>query len=124
MEERMPPKKAPAAKQEDQADRITALLEQVGNLAAALDNAEARLKEMGIATPVTGLYSYRYFLGRTTEEVARADRFNLEVSCIMVGLDRAGFEGLLEIARLLKEHCRVYDIPARWGQNELVMLLP
>ncbi len=71
-----------------------------------------------------GDFSYRYFLGRITEEVSRADRFNLEVSCLMISLDQAGFEGLLEMARLLKEQCRQYDIPARWGQNELVMLLP
>jgi diguanylate cyclase (GGDEF)-like protein len=25
---------------------------------------------------------------------------------------------------MLKESCRMYDIPARWGQNELVMLMP
>jgi diguanylate cyclase (GGDEF)-like protein len=120
----MPSKKAAPPPPEGQDARIAKLIEQVGNLAAALDNAEARLKEMGIADPVTGLYSYRYFLGRTSEEVARADRFNLEVSCIMVGLDKASFEGLLEIAGMLKEHCRIYDIPARWGQHELVMLLP
>lgn len=118
------PANQPATPAGEQDARIAQLVEQVRNLAAALDNAEARLKEMGIADPVTGLYSYRYFLGRTAEEVARADRFNLEVSCIMVGLDRATFEGLLELARMLKEHCRIYDIPARWGQNELVMLLP
>jgi diguanylate cyclase (GGDEF)-like protein len=96
----------------------------VEHLAAALVNAETRLKEMGIADPTTGLYSYRYFLGRAAEEVARADRFNLEVSCLMIGLDRAGLEGMLEVARMIKDQCRVYDIPARWGQNELVMLLP
>ena len=105
-------------------DRVGQLIAQVEALAAALDAAELRLKEMGIADPMTGLYSYRYFLGRTGEEVARADRFNLEISCMMVAMDRPGFEGLLEVAKLLKEQCRVYDIPARWGQNELVMLLP
>ena len=125
----MPSKKAPAPQAapqapDAQAQQIATLVEQVANLAAALDNAESRLKEMGIADPTTGLYSYRYFLGRITEEVARADRFNLEIACIMVGLDRPDFEGLLEVARLLKEHSRVYDIPARWGQHELIALLP
>lgn len=103
---------------------VAKLREQVEQLSLQLANAESRLKEMGIADPITGLYSYRYFLGRVTEEVARADRFNLDVSCLMLRLDQPGFEGLLEIARRLKEKCRQYDIPARWGQNELVMLLP
>jgi diguanylate cyclase (GGDEF)-like protein len=126
-----PAKTAPAAKTKkvaatplDTDARVAQLAQQVQHLAAALENAETRLKEMGIADSMTGLYSYRYFLGRVAEEVARADRFNLEVSCLMVGLDRASFEGLLELAKMLKEQCRVYDIPARWGQNELVMLLP
>ncbi|MDB5095866.1 MAG: diguanylate cyclase [Cyanobacteria bacterium RYN_339] len=117
-------KKAAAQQPVDQEARIAQLAQQVEHLAAALENAETRLKEMGIADATTGLYSYRYFLGRAAEEVARADRFSLEVSCLMIGLDRAGLEGMLEVARMLKEQCRVYDIPARWGQNELVMLLP
>lgn len=118
----MPTKKAKP--ENDQEARIAQLAQQVEHLAAALVNAETRLKEMGIADPTTGLYSYRYFLGRAAEEVARADRFNLDVSCLMIGLDRAGLEGMLEVAKMLKDQCRVYDIPARWGQNELVMLLP
>lgn len=105
-------------------DEVTRLRTQVEQLQNALQDAEVRLKEMGIADPITGLYSYRYFQGRITEEVARADRFNLEVSCLMLSLDKPGFEGLLEVSRMLKESCRTYDIPARWGQNELVMLMP
>lgn len=107
-----------------QAAEVAKLLATVEQLKKQLGNAETRLREMGIADPVTGLFSYRYLLGRITEEVARADRFSLEVSCLMISLDQPGFEGLLEIAKFLKDQCRMYDIPARWGQNELVMLLP
>ena len=106
---------------EEENARLRAQVELLQN---QVQHAEVRLKEMGIADPITGLYSYRYFLGRITEEVARADRFNLEVSCLLLSLDQPGFEGLLEVASMLKESCRTYDIPARWGQNELVMLLP
>jgi len=107
-----------------QAAEVAQLIAQVEALKKQLTNAEVRLREMGIADPMTGLYGYRYFLGRITEEVNRADRFNLEVSCLMVKIDQESFEGLLEIARIAKEECRMYDIPARWGQNELVILLP
>lgn len=107
-----------------QAAEVAKLLATVEQLKKQLTNAEVRLREMGIADPMTGLFSYRYFLGRITEEVARADRFNLEVSCLMISVDQPHFEGLLEIAKFLKDQCRMYDIPARWGQNELVMLLP
>ncbi|MEB3220527.1 MAG: GGDEF domain-containing protein [Candidatus Sericytochromatia bacterium] len=103
---------------------LDALVATVGQLSEQLAQAEARLREMGIADATTGLFSYRYFLGRMAEEVARADRFNLEVSCLMFGLDQPSFEGLLEVAGRLREACRQYDIPARWGKHELVMLLP
>lgn len=103
---------------------IAQLKQQVVDLTEQLTSAELRLREMGIADPLTGLYSYRYFLGRITEEVSRADRFGLEVSCLLLAIDQPNFEALLEVSRMLKESCRTYDIPARWGQNELVMLLP
>lgn len=107
-----------------QAAEVAKLLATVEQLKKQLTNAEVRLREMGIADPMTGLFSYRYLVGRITEEVARADRFNLEVSCLMISVDQTDFEGLLEVATFLKEQCRMYDIPARWGQHELVMLLP
>ena len=103
---------------------IQKLRGQMETLAGQLAAAEARLREMGIADPITGLFSYRYFLGRITEEVARADRFGLEISCLFVALDTPSFEGLLEVARSMRDACRQYDIPARWGQHELAMLLP
>lgn len=101
-----------------------ALREQVATLTAQLANAELRLQEMGIADAITGLFSYRYFLGRIAEEVVRADRFSLDVSCLLIGVDNPSFEGLLEVSRMLKESSRQYDITARWSQNELAMLLP
>lgn len=97
---------------------------QVADLTVQLANTERRLQEMGIADAITGLFSYRYFVGRMAEEVVRADRFNLEVSCLLVGLDTPSFEGLLEVSRMLKDSSRQYDITARWSQNELAMLLP
>lgn len=107
-----------------QAAQLARLAEQVERLSAQLTQAEARLKDMGIHDLRTGLYSYRYLLGRAGEESARADRFGLEVSCLMIALDKPGFEGLLELARIIKEECRLYDVPARWGRHQLVMLLP
>jgi diguanylate cyclase (GGDEF)-like protein len=103
---------------------LEALKAENAELKSQLQNAEVRLREMGISDPITGLYSYRYLLGRLTEEVSRADRFKEKVSCIMIGLDKNSFEGLLQVSKLLKDSSRQYDIPARWSQNELVMLLP
>lgn len=110
--------------QETPTGELAQLQAQVEQLKSQLENAEIRLREMGIADPITGLFSYRYFLGRIIEEVARADRFQLEVGCVMIGLDTPSFEGILEVSKMLKDTCRTYDIPARWGQNELAILMP
>jgi diguanylate cyclase (GGDEF)-like protein len=103
---------------------VETLTSTVRQLSAQLEAAEKRLQESGITDAATELFSYRYILGRISEEVARADRFNLDVSCLMLTLDKPSAEGLLAVATRLKEACRQYDVPARWGQHELLMLLP
>jgi two-component system, cell cycle response regulator len=103
---------------------VEALTATVRQLSAQLEATEKRLQESGITDAATELFSFRYILGRISEEVARADRFNLEVSCLMLTLDHPSAEGLLAVAARLKEACRQYDVPARWGQHELLMLLP
>ncbi|MEB3196556.1 MAG: GGDEF domain-containing protein [Candidatus Sericytochromatia bacterium] len=100
------------------------LLETVQRLTRQLETAETRLREVGMRDPDSDLFSYRYFLGRLSEEVARADRFGTELSCLMIALDQPEPSGLAEVAQQLKDACRQYDVPARWGRHELVMLLP
>ncbi len=110
--------------QDDQAAEMAQLVATVEQLKTQVANAEMRLQEMGIADSVTGLFSQQYFWGRASEEIVRADRFQSELSCLVVGLDQPSFEALIELAHLFKDSSRQYDIPARWGKNDLVMLLP
>lgn len=110
--------------QDNQAAEMAQLVAAVEQLKTQVANAEMRLQEMGIADSLTGLFSQQYFWGRATEEIVRADRYNLELSCLVLGPDQPSFEALLELARMFKDSSRQYDIPARWGQHDLVMLLP
>ncbi|MDO8746432.1 MAG: GGDEF domain-containing protein, partial [Thermodesulfovibrionales bacterium] len=84
---------------------------------------------------LTGLYNARYFYTRIDEEVSRAQRYNLHLSCLMIDIDNfkeindkhghsVGDIVLTEFAQLLKKHTRKSDVLTRYGGEEFVMLLP
>jgi len=86
---------------------------------------------------LTGLYNYRFFINRLTEEMTRAERFDRPLSLILVDLDHfkqfndtyGHLEGdylLQEIAELLRGAVRHEkgDIAARHGGEEFALILP
>src|SRR5207249_4055598 len=91
--------------------------------------AEARVD------PKTGLFNARYFAGALVEELARAARFERPLSLIMADLDLlrdinnsyghlAGDAVLKGIAEVFRGQLRHYDVPARFGGEEVALLLP
>jgi diguanylate cyclase (GGDEF)-like protein/putative nucleotidyltransferase with HDIG domain len=83
----------------------------------------------------TGLFNHHYFMQHLTKELDRANRFDRPVSVIMLDLDLlrninntyghlAGDEVLIEIARILKQSVREYDVVARFGGEEFSIMLP
>jgi diguanylate cyclase (GGDEF)-like protein len=84
---------------------------------------------------LTGLYTHRYFQEALTKEIARAQRNGYPVSLMMIDIDHfkqyndsyghpQGDVALKAIADVLKRSIRSYDLAARYGGEEMVLVLP
>jgi diguanylate cyclase (GGDEF)-like protein len=100
-----------------------------------MEDEKTRLEKLAITDYLTGVYNIRYFYHRIKEEFSRSQRYKLNLSCLMLDIDR--FKGindkyghrigdliLREFAQLLKDHTRRSDVLARYGGEEFIMLLP
>jgi diguanylate cyclase (GGDEF)-like protein len=111
-----------------------------GFLLLLIENSIYREKTASFADRVnldglTGLYNHRYFQECFSNELLRAQRFDYPVSLLMLDVDHfkdyndryghpKGDRVLKEIARILKKSIRAYDTPARYGGEEMVVILP
>ena len=102
-----------------------------------LENAvnRARLLRAGITDFLTGWHNRRYLQQRLKEELARAQRRGGTISCLMIDIDRfksindgyghlAGDNALKEVAHRIEAQIRSMDTAARFGGDELAILLP
>ena len=120
-------------------DELAELLQIVANQAsAALANARlyARLAEQAITDGLTGLYNHRYFYERLEQECARACRYGLPLSLLMIDIDDfKGFNDLFghvlgddvlrQVGGILRDGTRSgIDLPARYGGEEFAVILP
>ena len=105
---------------------------------AALANARLyrKVQEQAITDGLTGLYNHRYFYERLAQEFARAQRYGLPLSLLMLDIDDfklfndthghpAGDLVLAEVGRLLTTQLRRdVDVAARYGGEEFAVILP
>jgi two-component system, cell cycle response regulator len=116
----------------------TDFLAHLGAVAAVcLENAvnRARLLRAGITDFLTGWHNRRYLQQRLKEELARAQRRGATIACLMIDIDEfkgindgyghlAGDKALKEIASRVEEQIRSMDTAARFGGDELAIILP
>jgi diguanylate cyclase (GGDEF)-like protein/PAS domain S-box-containing protein len=97
---------------------------------------EKKLEALATTDSLTGLANRRHFDERLREEWSRAKREGVPLSVLMIDVDnfkrfndyyghQAGDDALRALARiLLSGALRPADLPARFGGEEFVMLLP
>src|SRR5260221_11246051 len=116
----------------------TDFLAHLGAVAAVcIENSvnRARLLRAGITDLLTGWHNRRYLQERLKEDLARAQPLRGTIACLMIAIDRfksindgyghlAGDNALKEIAQRVETQIRTMDTAARFGGDELAILLP
>jgi diguanylate cyclase (GGDEF)-like protein len=110
------------------------LLESLAlQIAAALQNAH--LYELAMVDGLTGLFMRRYFDARIEEEIERSKRYGSVFSVVMMDVDDfksfndahghlIGDRVLRGIANVVKSQMRGVDTAARYGGEEIAVILP
>jgi diguanylate cyclase (GGDEF)-like protein len=103
----------------------------------AVDNVllHEEAQRLSITDGLTGLWNYRYFTMTVGKEIERAARFSRPMALLMLDLDhfkgvndsfghQRGDDVLVELAARLRSEVRDVDTVARYGGEEIVIVLP
>ena len=96
---------------------------------------EAALEHLATTDALTNLHNRRHFFELAEQELARAKRYQLHFSLLMIDLDNFksandklghlyGDRVLQVVAKCIGQNSRDVDIPGRYGGDEFVILLP
>jgi len=94
-----------------------------------------QLRELASREPLTGLFNRRHFNEMLERRFAEAQRYETDLSCLMIDLDgfkivndefghHVGDEVLQITANMITAQLRSSDVPARYGGDEFIALLP
>lgn len=103
----------------------------------AVDNVllHEEAQRLSITDGLTGLWNYRYFTMTVAKEIERAARFHRPLALLMLDLDhfkavndsfghQRGDAVLVELAARIRGEVRDVDTVARYGGEEIVIVLP
>lgn len=127
------------ARRESQARSTSALLEnrvqQLERRNSEILNSVSLSADASLRDPLTGLYNRGFVLEKLEEEISRAWRSGSPVSLLMIDVDQmqrinaahgtgAADQVLRAIGGVLRTSCRLYDVPARFHDEQFCLLLP
>ncbi len=111
------------------------LAKKLSGLKTAFMRQKKKLSDLAFRDRLTELYNRRYFDDKFLEEWERARRYDRHLSLIMIDIDhfkkvndtyghQKGDEVLATVALILQRSTRQNDIVARYGGEEIVVILP
>ena len=108
-----------------------------GQAAVSIENVDLHetISRQAITDELTGLYNLRHFHDTLDTELERSRRFNTNVGLVMLDIDdfkqvndtyghQQGDLVLIEVGRVLRNLSRDIDEPARYGGEEMAVVLP
>lgn len=118
--------------------RLRAFEDRIGRLESEnldLLMQNRALSEISARDTLTGLYNRWYVMEKIDSEMNRALRHGAPMSVLMLDLDHfknvndsfghsVGDQVLKNVGQVLRESCRVYDVPGRYGGEEFCIVLP
>jgi len=104
------------------------------NRTAELKRAKDNLEQLSITDGLSGLYNYRYLMHSIESELRRATRYNRTLALLLMDIDYfknlndtyghlCGDHVIKTVGKLLKSNVRVTDVVARYGGDELAVML-
>lgn len=124
-----------AAEQDARIDELEGRIAQLQNENAHLLMQNRVLSEISARDTLTGLYNRWYVMEKIDSEMNRSIRSGSPVSVLMLDIDHfknindsfghtAGDSVLRTFGQVLRDSCRVYDVPGRYGGEEFCIVLP
>ncbi|MBI4838449.1 MAG: diguanylate cyclase [Nitrospirae bacterium] len=116
-------------------DELGHLAKTFNAMAEQIERHEKILEDLSIHDGLTELFNKREFTRRIIDEIARSKRYKSVFSLIMIDIDhfkavndtyghQAGDEVLKAISAILKRGIRTVDFAARYGGEEIAVILP
>jgi diguanylate cyclase (GGDEF)-like protein len=108
-----------------------------GQATLSIENVDLHetVQQQAVTDELTGLFNVRQFHERLESEIERADRFGTPLSLVMLDIDKfksvndtyghqQGDRVLIEVAGVMRRYSRDVDLPARYGGEEMAVVLP